>query len=134
MKKIKGRAKYIGLTMPAELMEEVGEIVNKKGSSYRSKNEFVKWAIREQIAKERNIERLRSEGKIVYKAGLPSERHQSNLDKEEVDNILTATQMVVDNKMKKLEEGILGRLDKIEKQLEKKEKKAEINGNGHGLV
>ena len=60
MKIIKGRAKYIGLTMPAELMEEVGEIVNKKDSSYRSKNEFVKWAIREQIVKEREIERLRS--------------------------------------------------------------------------
>jgi hypothetical protein len=50
MKKLKGRAKYIGLTMPAPLMEEVGDFVNDN-DSYRSKNEFVKYAIREKLDK-----------------------------------------------------------------------------------
>jgi len=48
MRKIKGRAKYIGLTMPEGLMLEVAAVVDKN-DSYRSKNEFVKFAIKEKL-------------------------------------------------------------------------------------
>lgn len=48
MKKQRGRAEYIGLTMAKPLMDEVDEWL-KQHPSYRSKNEFVKTAIREKL-------------------------------------------------------------------------------------
>lgn len=52
MKKIKGRAKYIGLTMPEGLMLDVANFI-ENDDAYRSKNEFVKVAIRQKLDREK---------------------------------------------------------------------------------
>ena len=52
MKKIKGRAKYIGLTMPEGLMLDVANFI-ENDDAYRSKNEFVKVSIRQKLDREK---------------------------------------------------------------------------------
>ncbi|MCK5112542.1 MAG: hypothetical protein KAQ84_03265 [Thermoplasmatales archaeon] len=50
MKKEKGN--YFGVSIPEKLMQEIGKIVDNDDSVYRTRNNFVRIAIREKIIRD----------------------------------------------------------------------------------
>jgi len=46
------REKYYGVSLPEKLLEEVDKIVSKEDSVYRTKNNFVRIAVREKIVRD----------------------------------------------------------------------------------